>query len=77
MLACDFGEVRDITVVRIVDGRRVSVHRSDLVELFGLITCVETGRGQVAKQTPRCSCGSALDPRFWVGHSSGRMWTGT
>ena len=36
-------------MVRIIDGRRVSVHRSDLVELFGLISCVETGRGQVAK----------------------------
>ena len=21
----------------------------------------------VVRQTPRCSCGSALDPRFWVG----------
>ena len=36
-------------MVRIVDGRRVSVYRSSLVELLGLITCVETGLGRVAK----------------------------
>ena len=44
-----FGEVRDAIVVRIVDGRRVTVYRSDLVELLGLITCGVRGIGQVAK----------------------------
>ena len=34
-----FREVGEI-VVRIVDENRVIVHRSDLVELVGLITCV-------------------------------------
>ena len=38
-----FRKVRDAIVVRIVDGRRVIVHRSVLVELFGLINCVKTG----------------------------------
>ena len=32
-----------------VNGRRVTVHRSDLVELLGLITCQVRGIGQVAK----------------------------
>ena len=36
-------------MVWIVDGRRVTVHRSDLVELSGFITCVEGGLGQIAK----------------------------
>ena len=36
-------------VARIVDRRRVTVHRSDLVELLGLITCGVRGIGQVAK----------------------------
>ena len=36
-------------MVRIVNGRRVTVHRSDLVELFGLMTCGVRGIGQVAK----------------------------
>ena len=36
-------------MVGIVDVRRVTVHRSGLVELLGLITCVRTGLGQVAK----------------------------
>ena len=36
-------------VVRIVDWRRVSVCRSDLVEVFGLITCGVRGIGLVAK----------------------------
>ena len=53
-------------MVRIVDRRRVTDHRSDLVQLFGLITCGVRRIGQVA-QTPRRSCGSALDPRFRVG----------
>ena len=49
VLACGFREVRDAIVVRIVDGRRVIVHWTDLVELFGIITCGETRLGQVAK----------------------------
>ena len=40
VLACRFREVRDAIVVRIVTGRRVTVYRSDLVELLGLITCL-------------------------------------
>ena len=36
-------------MVRIVDGRRVSVCRSSLVELFGLITCGVRGIGEVDK----------------------------
>ena len=36
-------------MVLIVDEHRVIVHRSDLVELVGLITCVETRCGQAAK----------------------------
>ena len=44
-----FREVPEI-VVRIVDERRVIIDGSILVELFGLITCVERGLGQIAKQ---------------------------
>ena len=36
-------------VVRIVDEHRVIIHGSDLVDLFGLITCVCICSGQVAK----------------------------
>ena len=36
-------------MVRIVDGRRVTVHRSGLVGLLGLTTCGLRGIGQVAK----------------------------
>ena len=64
VLACGLREVRDI-MVRIVDGRRVNIHGSDLVELFGLITCEEDGRGQVDKLLVLVR--SALDPRFWAG----------
>ena len=39
VLVRGFREVGDI-VVRIVDGRRVIIHGSILVELFGLKTCV-------------------------------------
>ena len=49
VLACGFREVRDAIVVRIVDGRRVTVYRSGLVELLGLITCGVRGIGQAAK----------------------------
>ena len=44
-----FREVRDFTEVWIVNEHSVTVHRSDLVELLGLIACVECGLGQVAK----------------------------
>ena len=36
-------------MVRIVDGRRVTVYRSSLVELLGLITCGRTGLGHIAR----------------------------
>ena len=45
--ACALSKI-DI-VVRIVDERCVIVHRSDLVELFGLTTCIQGGLGQEAK----------------------------
>ena len=65
VLVCGFREVRDAIVVRIGDGRRVTVYRSDLVELFGL-TCVRTALGQVAKLL-----GGRAEVRltraFWVG----------
>ena len=37
VLVCGFREARDAVVVWIVEWRRVTVHRSDLVELFGLM----------------------------------------
>ena len=49
-----FREVRDV-VVRIVDEHRVIVHRSDLVELVGLKTCVCIWLGQVAKLRDACA----------------------
>ena len=55
-------------VVRIVDERSVIVHRSDLVELFGLTTCIEDGLGQVAKLLVLVR--SALDLRFQGRESS-------
>ena len=64
VLACGFREITDI-VVRIVHERRVIIHGSDLVELFGLITCEEDRLGQAAKLLVLVL--SALDPRFWVG----------
>ena len=36
-------------MVRIVDERRVIIQGNLLVELLGLITCVEGGLGQIAK----------------------------
>ena len=36
-------------MVRVVDGRRVTVYRSGLAKLFGLITCGVHRIGQVAK----------------------------
>ena len=42
-------EIRDVIEVWIVDERRVTVYRSGLVELFGLITCVEDGFRHVAR----------------------------
>ena len=59
-----FREVGEM-VVRIVDERRVIIHGSILVELFGLITCGGVGLGQVAKLLVLVR--SALDPRFGVG----------
>ena len=71
VLTCGFREVRDVIVVRIVDGRRATVCRSNLVELFGLITCGVRGIGQKAK-LPAARAGGALDPRFRIGNSSAR-----
>ena len=64
VLVCVFREVRDFIEVWIVNEHRVTVHRSDLVELLGLITCVEGGLGQIAKQLVLVR--SALDLRFQV-----------
>ena len=50
---------------RIVDEHRVIIHGSDLVELFGLITCVEGGLGQVAKLI--VLVWSAQTCTFWSG----------
>ena len=52
-------------MVRIVHGRRVIVHGSDLVALLGLITSGGVGLGQEAKLL--VLVWSALDPRFGVG----------
>ena len=52
-------------MVRIVDERRVIVHRSNLVELVGLLTCGRKELGQVARLLFLVR--SALDLRFWVG----------
>ena len=48
VLVCGFREVGEI-VVRIVDEGRVIIHRSNLVELLGLVTCEANELGQVAK----------------------------
>ena len=60
MFSCVFfREVRDFIDVWTVNEHRVTVHRSDLVELVGLITCVEGGLGQIAKLlvlVRRCAC---------------------
>ena len=58
VLVCVFREVRYFVEVWIVNEHRFAVHRSDLVDLVGLITCVETRFGP-RSQTPRCSCGVA------------------
>ena len=64
MFSCVFfREVRDFIEVWIVNEHRVTVHRSDLVELLGLITCVEGGLGQIAKLlvlVRRCACPALL-----------------
>ena len=54
-------------MVRIVEWRRVRVYRSDLVELCGLITCVRTGHGQVAKLL-----GARADVRLTRAFGSGK-----
>ena len=59
-------------MVWIVDGRRVTVHRSDLVELFGLITCVRTRRGQIAKLL-----GVRAEVRLTHAVGSGKAWQGS
>ena len=64
VLVRGFREVGEI-VVWIVDERRVLIHGSILVKLLGLITCVEGGHGQIAKQLILVQ--SALDLRFCVG----------
>ena len=64
VLACGFREVGEI-VVRIVDEGRVIIHRSNLVELLGIVTCEENEHGQVAKLLILVP--SALDLRFEVG----------
>ena len=69
VLACVFRAVGEI-VVRIVDERRVVIHGSILVELFGLITCGKDGLGQAAKLLVLVR--SALDQHFQVGESSAR-----
>ena len=61
VLVHGFREVGEI-VVRIVDERRVTIHRSSLVKLPGLITCGEGGLGQEAKLLVLVR--SALDLRF-------------
>ena len=69
------GEIRDV-MVRIVYGRRVTVYRSDLVELFGLITCGVRGIGQVTRTvvfeiqalvvTQPMHILSFFAPKFWL-----------
>ena len=54
VLVRGFREVGEI-VVRIVDEHRVIIHRSDLVELFGLITCVCIWLDPVAKLRDACA----------------------
>ena len=63
VLVCVFREVRDFIEVWIVNEHRAIVHRSDPVELVGLITCVEGGLGQIAKLlvlVRRCACPALL-----------------
>ena len=63
VLVCVFREVRGFIEVWIVNEHRVTILRSDLVELVGLITCVEGGLGQIAKLlvlVRRCACPALL-----------------
>ena len=55
VFVCVFREVRDFIEVWIVIAHRVTVHRSDLVELLGLITCVCIWLGQVANLLDACA----------------------
>ena len=78
VLECVFGEVRDFIEVWIVNEHRVIVHRSDLVELVGLETCVEGGLGQVAKLlvlVRRCAC-PALVGQVSTARTCGRQKSG-
>ena len=54
-------------MVRIVDGRRVTVHRSGLVGLLGLITCRVRGIGHIAK-----NFGARAEVRLTRSFGSGR-----
>ena len=72
VLACGFQEVRDAIVVQIFNGRRVTVYRSGLVELFGLITCQVRGIGQVAR-LPGARAEVRLTRALWSGKPR-RRW---
>ena len=69
VLACDFREVKDVSVVRIVDWRRVSIYRSNIVELFGLITSGVRRIGQVAKLPA-----ARAEVRLIRAFGSGEVW---
>ena len=60
ILAWDFRKIRDVIVVRIVDRRRVSICRVNLVELFGLITCGVRGISQVEQFGRESANGNAV-----------------
>ena len=88
VLVRGFRDIGD-TVVLIVDERRVIVHRSDLVELFGLFTRGVRGIGQVAKLlvlvrsslflrfflSRRSSAGSRGQKRQWGRRGRERSWS--
>ena len=82
VFSCDFRKVRDIVVWTVI------AHRSDLVELFGFITCVESGLVQIAKTArPRAECawpallgrgssaGSRGQKRQWGRRGHNREWS--
>ena len=71
-----FFEVRDAIVVRVVDGRRVTVHRSGLVELLGLISCERTGLSHIARFNG-IRAEVLLTRAFGSGGARQEMWTGT
>ena len=59
-------------MVWIVEWRRVTVYRSDLVEMFGLTTCGRTRRGRVAKLL-----GARAEVRLTRAFGSGEAWQGS